>query len=57
MNQTGLSVFAEFLFFVVMGIFLKGLRNYYHAGASMELTRTSFLFTNSWMPKLESSRP
>ena len=28
-----------------------------YAGASIELVRTSFLFTNSWMPKPESSRP
>jgi hypothetical protein len=28
-----------------------------YAGASIEATRTNFLFTNSWMPKLESSRP
>ena len=28
-----------------------------YAGASIEVTRTSFLFTNSWMPRLESSRP
>jgi hypothetical protein len=28
-----------------------------YAGASIEATRTSFLFTNSWMPMLESSRP
>jgi hypothetical protein len=28
-----------------------------YAGASIELVRTSFLFTNSWMPRLESSRP
>ena len=28
-----------------------------YAGESMEATRTNFLFTNSWMPMLESSRP
>lgn len=28
-----------------------------YAGASIDATRTSFLFTNSWMPTLESSRP
>ena len=28
-----------------------------YAGASIEATRTSFLFTNSWMPRLASSRP
>ena len=28
-----------------------------YAGASIEATRTNFLFTNSWMPMLESSRP
>jgi hypothetical protein len=28
-----------------------------YAGASIEATRTSFLFTNSWIPMLESSRP
>ena len=28
-----------------------------YAGASIELVRTNFLFTNSWMPRLESSRP
>ena len=29
----------------------------YAAGESIGATRTSFLFTNSWMPMLESSRP
>ena len=28
-----------------------------YAGASIEVTRTSFLFTNSCIPRLESSRP
>jgi hypothetical protein len=28
-----------------------------YAGSSSRATRTSFLFTNSWMPMLESSRP
>ena len=28
-----------------------------YAGELMEATRTNFLFTNSWMPMLESSRP
>src|ERR1017187_8190901 len=27
----------------------------FYAGASIEATRTSFLFTNSWIPMLESS--
>jgi hypothetical protein len=31
--------------------------NIAQAGASIEATRTNFLFTNSWMPMLESSRP
>ena len=28
-----------------------------HAGSLTPLTRTSFLLTNSWMPRADSSRP
>ena len=35
----------------------EGLLAGAYAGASIDSTQTSFLFTNSWMPMLLSSRP
>src|SRR5258708_20368155 len=37
--------------------FLLLFRNGHTSGASIGTTRISFLFTNSWMPRLEGSRP